>query len=297
MQQEVFSPNSEQPNSLTAQVRASSLRARLFLLAGALCFSTGGAAIKFCSLTGWQIASFRSGVAVLALLALAPAGSRRIGRRDWVVGAALAATLIAFVVANKLTTAANVIFLQSTAPLYLLVLAPWLLGEPLRRRDLGVMLAIAIGMALFFVGEQPASHSAPDPLRGNLIAAASGLSFALTLIGLRWVSRSGAARSGTLIAGNLITCVACLPLALPLVGAGLADWLVIAWLGVVQIGLAYLLVTAGLQAVPAFEAALLLLLEPVLNPVWAALVQGEIPSGWALAGGAVILGASLGRRD
>jgi DME family drug/metabolite transporter len=267
------------------------------LLAGALCFSTGGAAIKFCSLSGWQVASFRSGVAVLALLALAPMGARMPAARDWVVGAALAATLIAFVVANKLTTAANVIFLQSTAPLYLLVLAPRLLGEPLRRRDLGVMLAIAGGMALFFVGEQPSTQSAPDPLRGNLIAAASGLSFALTLIGLRWVSRSGGSRSGMLIAGNAITFLVCLPLALPVSGAGVADWLVIAWLGVVQIGLAYLLVTAGLQAVPAFEAALLLLLEPVLNPVWAALVQGEIPSGWALLGGAVILGASLWQRE
>jgi drug/metabolite transporter (DMT)-like permease len=271
----------------------ASTRARLLLLAGALCFSTGGAAIKFCSLSGWQVASFRSGVAVLVLLALAPVGARIPARRDWVVGVALATTLIAFVIANKLTTAANVIFLQSTAPLYLLVLAPRLLGEPLRRRDLGIMLAIACGMALFFVGEQPATRSAPDPSDGNLIAAASGLSFALTLIGLRWVSRSGGSRSGMLIAGNAITFVVCLPLALPVNSAGVADWLVIAWLGVVQIGLAYLLVTAGLQAVPAFEAALLLLLEPVLNPVWAALVQGEIPSPWALAGGAVILGASL----
>jgi drug/metabolite transporter, DME family len=167
-------------------------RARLLLLAGALCFSTGGAAIKFCSLSGWQIASFRSAVAVLALLVLAPAGSRALVRRDWLVGAALAATLIAFTLANKLTTAANVIFLQSTAPLYLLVLAPRLLGEPLRRSDLGVMLAIAVGMALFFIGAQPASQSAPEPLRGNLVAAASGLSWALTLIGLRWVSRRGA---------------------------------------------------------------------------------------------------------
>ncbi|MDX2166597.1 MAG: DMT family transporter [Deltaproteobacteria bacterium] len=271
--------------------------ARLALLAGALCFSTGGAAIKFCSLNGWQVASFRSGVAVLALLVLAPTGLRSMGRRDWVVGAAMAATLIAFVVANKLTSAANVIFLQSTSPFYLLVLAPWLLGEPLQRRDLAIMLAIAAGMALFFIGEQPATHSAPDPLRGNLIAAASGLSFALTLIGLRWVSRGGGTRSGMLIAGNALTFLLCLPLALPVIGASLADWLVIAWLGVVQIGFAYLLVTAGLQRVPAFEAALLLMLEPVLNPVWAALVQGEIPSPWALAGGAVILTASLARRD
>src|SRR5436190_1260690 len=129
-------------------------RSRLEILAAAALFSTGGAAIKACALTGWQVASFRSGMAALAVLAMVPAARRIPGPRAIAVGAAYATTLILFVRANKLTTAANTIFLQSTAPLYVLLLAPWLLRERPRRRDLAFMAAMAIGLTLFFVGEE-----------------------------------------------------------------------------------------------------------------------------------------------
>ena len=115
---------------------SSAAKARLQLLGAALLFSTGGAAIKAAVFTGWQIASFRSGFAALTLLLIAPAARRAWTRHTVLVGCAYAACLTLFVLANRLTTAANTIFLQSTAPLYVLVLAPWLLHEPVRRRDL-----------------------------------------------------------------------------------------------------------------------------------------------------------------
>src|SRR6185295_9128401 len=103
------------------------------VLAAALLFSTGGAAIKATSLSGWQVASFRSGIAAIALLLALPAARRRWSPRVWLVGAAYAGTMTCFVISNKLTTSAAAIFLQSTAPLWILLLAPWLLGEKLRR--------------------------------------------------------------------------------------------------------------------------------------------------------------------
>lgn len=266
---------------------------RIAVLLAAVLLSTGGAAIKLCTLTGWQVASFRSAVAAGAILVFSWPARRELDRRVLLVGAAFAATLIVFAVANKLTTAANAIFLQSTAPLFILLLAPPLLGEHFRRRDLGVVIAMAAGMTLFFVGEQPSFRSAPEPVRGNAVAALSGLTWALTVIGLRWLSRAGAGPRAMLLTGNLIACAVCLPLALPVGAAAAADWALIAYLGVFQIVVAYLLIGAGLRHLTALEGMLLLLLEPVLNPVWAALAQGELPGALSLAGGAVILGATV----
>ncbi|MFL5518957.1 MAG: EamA family transporter, partial [Gemmatimonadales bacterium] len=115
--------------------------ARLQLIGAAVLFSTGGAAIKAAGFTGWQIASFRSGVAAVAIFLMTPAARRGWTPRAVLVGAAYATCLTLFVLANRLTTSASAIFLQSTAPLYLLVLGPWLLKEPIRRQDLGFMLA------------------------------------------------------------------------------------------------------------------------------------------------------------
>jgi drug/metabolite transporter (DMT)-like permease len=210
-----------------------------------------------------------------------------------VVGAAYAATLVLFVLANRLTTAANTIFLQSTAPLYLLLLGPWLLHEPVRRRDALTMAAVGIGLVLFFVGTEQPAATAPDPARGNILATLSGVCWALTLVGLRWMGRSAPEGGLNAVAiGNLIAFAACLPLAIPLGPHTPADWGTIIYLGMVQIGLAYVLVTRALTALPVFEASLILLLEPALNPVITWLVHGETPGAWALAGGVIILTAT-----
>jgi DME family drug/metabolite transporter len=267
--------------------------ARLQLVLAALLFSTGGAAIKSSSLTGWQVASFRSGVAALTLLLLVPATRRGWGWRPALVGVAYAATLILFVTANKLTTSANTIFLQATSPVYLLLLGPLFLKEPVRRRDLWVVAAVLAGLLLFFVGTEAPVATAPDPAKGNVLALMSGVCFAVTIAGLRWLSR-GTSDVGlaTVAIGNLIAFLWGLPFALPVVSATPTDWVVMLYLGAIQIGLAYACLTRGLRRVPALEASLLLMVEPVLNPVWAWLVHGEKPSHWALLGGALIIGAT-----
>ncbi|HSN55825.1 MAG TPA: DMT family transporter [Candidatus Sulfomarinibacteraceae bacterium] len=270
-------------------------RDRLMVLAAAVLFSTGGAAVKASTLGGWQVACLRSAIAALAIAALVPAARRAWNWRIWLVGSAYASTMILYVLANKLTTAANAIFLQSTAPLYILLLGPWLLGERIRLRQLALMAALAAGMALFFVGRQPALATATDPLLGNILGTASGLSWAACIMGLRWLGRGAddvGATSAAVCCGNLLAAAAALPMALPIAGATPADWAIIAFLGLFQIGVAYAFLVRGVRRVPAFEVSLLLLAEPVLNPVWAWLVHGEQPSGWALLGGAVIIAAT-----
>lgn len=293
---------------------------RLQILGAAALFSTGGAAIKSVALTGWQVACFRSLVAAAFLTLVVrslqrtaqragrpggaptppPTWRRLLDPRVLRVALAYAGTVILFSLANKLTTAANAIFLQSTAPLYLLLLGPWLLRERARPVDLALMAPVAAGLALFFLAAEPAQRTAPEPVAGNLLALASGVAWAFTLTGLRWLERQpDAAGAGptTVLAGNLLAGLAGLPLALsaglPAVGA--VDWLLLAWLGVVQIGVAYLLLTRGLARVPALEASLLVLAEPALNPLWAWLVHGERPAPLALVGGALILAATLAR--
>jgi drug/metabolite transporter, DME family len=268
--------------------------ARLQLLGAAFLFSTGGAAIKAAALTGWQIASFRSGVAAVALWFMTPAARRGWTWQGALVGVAYAGCLTLFVLANRLTTAANTIFLQSTAPLYLLFLGPWLLHEPVRREDVGFMLAVGAGLVLFFVGVDRPLVTAPDPGRGNLLALASGFCWALAVAGLRWLS-AGTGRgspAAAVVSGNLTAFLVSLPMALPVGSHGPGDWAIVGYLGIFQIALAYVFVTNAIHRIPALEASVILLLEPALNPLWAWVVQRETPGGWALLGGAIILGAT-----
>lgn len=293
----------------------SPTRSRLAVVAAALLFSTGGAAIKLTSAPWAQVAGLRAGIAALVLLVVLRVHWRSFGLASLGIGAAQAATMLLFVTGNKLTTAANVIFLQSTAPLYVLLLGPVLLGERRERGDVGFLALFALGLGLFFVGQAPPQATAPDPLLGNLLSLASGLSWAATVLGMRGLAlRQQAAAlartrgtggvaavrdpdlvSAATVLGNVMVFAVCLPsiAAAPVPAAG--DLAIVCWLGVFQVGLAYALFTRGVRGVRAFDATLLTLIEPVLNPVWTWLVHGETPGSFAIAGGAVILGTSVAR--
>lgn len=278
----------------------SNRSARLAVAATALLFSTGGAAIKLTTLSVWQVASYRAAVATVALWLILPAARRGWTRRTFAVGAVHGATMILFVAANKLTTAASTIFLQSTAPLYVLLLAPLALGERLRRIDLLYAAALAAGLLLLVAGTSAPAETAPDPFTGNLLAAGGGLCWGLTIVGLRWLGRDPDTQGeqAAVCTGNLLACLACLPLALagggsPEGAARAADLVLILFLGVIQIALPYALLTRAIRRLGALEAILLLLLEPVLNPAWAWVLLGEVPSGFSLAGGGVVLGATV----
>ena len=268
-------------------------RARLLTAAAAVLFSTGGAAIKATAFSGTEVAGLRSLIAALAILLLLPESRRGWRLRHLPVALAYAGTLVTFVLANKLTTSANAIFLQDAAPLFVLLLAPVLLHERVHRSDLLFIVAVAAAMALFFISADRPHATAPDPVTGNAIGALSAITWALTLIGLRWIGRTGVSAMPTVVMGNLIVAAAMLPLAWPLGAFTARDAAVFLWLGVFQIGLAYVCLTRGISRLPAFDATTILLLEPALNPIWAWLVHGERPAPLSLAGGAIIIAATL----
>ena len=156
------------------------------------------------------------------------------------------------------------------------------------------MAALAVGMGSFFLGAEAPVETAPSPLAGNLVAALTGLTWGLTLLGLRRLEgedRAGA--PAAVLAGNLLAFLICAPFALPLAASRPQDWIAVVYLGVVQIALAYVLLTRALRHVRALEVSLLLLLELLGSPLWAFLLHGEVPGPWALGGCAVILTATL----
>jgi drug/metabolite transporter, DME family len=275
--------------------RMSPGRARIAVVAAALLFSTGGAAIKVESFSAAEVSAVRSGLAAIVLLLWVR------GRVEWsfrviAIGAVYASVLTLFVAATKLTTAANAIFLQSTAPLFILMLAPAFLGERFYRRDLLYVAGLAAGLALCFVGRAPATTIAPNPPLGNIFGIASSLSWAVTLVLLRWGQRrDGNIGPSAVAVGNLIASAGALVFALPFPSASAGEWMTLVYLGVVQIGVAYILLTAAMRELQALEVSLLLLLEPVLNPVWTWLVRDERPGAWVIAGGALIIAATAAR--
>ena len=274
------------------------------MLLGAFFFSTGGVTIKAVGLDGFRLAGLRAGAAVLAILVILPA-ARSLGTwRTWMVGLAYAVTALLFVHANQSTTAANSTFLQATSPIYILLMGPLLLKERLVPKDLAYLAVIALGMVLFFLGSEPALRTAPRPFFGNLLAAISGLTWALTIVGMRWLGRGTAAGGPTsgrgtaasaALCGNVILFGAMLPWILSGPAPKPLDWLLLAYLGTFQIGFAYLFITGAVGRLSALEASLLLILEPVLNPLWAYLIHGEVSSAWAQAGGLLILGATASK--
>jgi len=276
------------------------MRPRHLALAAAVLFSTGGTAIKFCAFGPWQVASLRCGFAAAALLAFAPQTRRAFSWRLAPVALAYATQSLLFATSNKLTTAADAIFLQSTSPLYVLLLSQRLLGEKVTRRDAMFLATLATGLVLFFVDAEPIRATATDPIVGNLLAAGSGVAWALTVMGIRRLGRADGG-DGPAVAlqatmyGNVLAFAIALPFSLPLAGHDARDWGAVVFLGVIQIALAYWCLSRAARDVPALELSLLLLLEPVLSAAWAWMYHHERPGAWALVGAATILAATAVR--
>ena len=263
-------------------------RAVLMLLATAILWSLGGLLIKWVNWNPVAIAGMRSliGAAVIALMfrkELKFTGSFEQ------IGAALAyaGTVVLFVVANKLTTAANAILLQYTAPVYVALFSPWFLGERARGNDWLSLAAILVGMLLFF-GDQLSL----DGYLGNGVALASGFCFGWLTLFLRRHREESAISA--LVLGNLLAALIGLPFMFQSMPDA-ASWMGLLLLGVVQLGLPYVMYALALRHVRAVEGILLPMIEPVLNPLWVFLLLGETPGPLALLGGAIILGAVMFR--
>jgi drug/metabolite transporter (DMT)-like permease len=260
----------------------------LLVLLAALLWSTGGLFIKATSLNAYELSFGRS---LLAALTVAFFTRREgFGLNTVAVLASLlyTALLLLFVIATKLTTAANAIFLQYTAPVYVLLLEPVFYKERFRLRDLLTVMVCLAGMSLFFVGKLR-----PEDVSGNLAALCSGLCFALYFLLLRHSRTQRVNRASSVIYGNLLLVVITAPIgfaAFKEISARDAGSVI--FLGVFQLGVAYTLFTLGMaRGVRSLDASIVCYIEPLLNPVWVFLVLGERPSGWALIGGAIIIAA------
>jgi drug/metabolite transporter (DMT)-like permease len=262
----------------------------LFVFAAALLWSTGGLFIKWNSLSGLELSFCRSFFAIFTVAYFTRHEGFGLNRITGVASVLYAVLLILFVLATKQTTAANAIFLQYTAPVYLLILEPLIYKEKFRSRDLITVLVCLGGMALFFVGQLR-----PQDVTGNIFALASGLCFAMYFLLLRHPRAREVNRASSVIYGNILSVVITAPWGLAAIpNLSLHDFLSVTYLGVVQLGIAYTLFTVAMaRGVRSLDAGIICYIEPVLNPVWVFLVLGERPSRWALLGGTIIIAAVI----
>jgi drug/metabolite transporter (DMT)-like permease len=255
-------------------------RAIIFLLVAATLWSSGGLLIKLVSWNPVAIAGLRSLIAALVLLVFF-----RNSRLSWSfsqMGGAIAyaVTVTLFVVATKLTTAANAILLQYTAPVYIGLLGAWFLGESTQWFDWITIFVIIGGMTLFFL-----DHLTTGNLLGNGCAILSGLSFSCLILFLR--RQKNESPLGSIILGNLLTGLIGLPFMFKSMPSPMG-WVGLILLGVVQLGLSYVLYSEAIKQVTALEAVLIPGIEPILNPIWVFLILGEVPGKWALVGGFIV---------
>jgi drug/metabolite transporter, DME family len=259
-------------------------RGILLVAAAALFWSTGGIGIKWLSEPPLVIAFYRSATAAAALLVLFRPRVWRWTPAFLLGLVSYAACLTTFVLATKWTSAANAIFLQYCGVVWVLLASPVILREPFRRRD-GVAVAVAfVGMSLFFAGRFESRD-----FRGEIAALISSVCFAALVLALRRERGTGA--EAVVTWGNVLAALALLPFVARELAVPARSAVVLALLGVVQIGVAYALFVRGLKHVTATEAALVGMLEPIANPVWVFLFVGERPGGFSILGGAIVLSA------
>jgi DME family drug/metabolite transporter len=295
-----------------------------YVVIAVLLWSTGGLFIKLTTLDAYQVTFFRSLLAGVTVLILTRKHGIRINFFGFLCSLIYAILLFLFVWATKHTTAANAIFLQYTAPIYILILGPFVIGEKFHVCDLVTVIFCIAGMSLFFVGKLE-----PSDYQGNIAALGSGIFLGLYIMLLRHPRATGLPTSAsdvdpsarsvvnsdeaestehtevtekrslnpviTVIYGNFLLALATIPngiAAVPLLTG--KDIFAVSFLGIVQIGIAYILFIKGVSGgTRPLDASIIGFIEPLLNPVWVFLFVGEQPSNWAVLGGLIIIGTVI----
>ena len=269
-----------------------------FVLLAVLLWSTGGLFIKGTTLDAFSVNLGRSLFAAITVAIFTYRKGLKLNKFTLLTSFLYAGTLTCFVYANKTTTAANAIFLQYTAPIYILIFAPFILKEKFRASDLITVIICLAGMSLFFIQTPGAENRlATNIFWGNIAALVSGLFFGLYFILLRHPrSLENTNPALSVFYGNIIIVLLMLPLIFnnPPAQIGSNDILAILFLGVFQIGIAYVLFTKGIaEGVRSLDASIIGFVEPLLNPIWVFLILGERPSRWAILGGVIIIFAVI----
>lgn len=272
---------------LSGQYNVSHTAAIVLIVTTAVLWSLGGLLIKLVNCHPLAISGLRSAIACVFLLLLI-----RKPHFSWslpqIAGAiSFSATVITFVLATKLTTAANAILLQYSAPIYVSLLGIWLLKEKVRLLDVITMVFVLGGMVLFFLDSLSAGG-----LLGNIFGLIAGISFACFFIFTRMQKNESPVE--TILLGNMLTALIGVPFTF-VQFPDASGWVGLLLLGVVQLGIPYVLYSIAIKHVTALEAILTCTLEPILNPLWVLLVIGERPGQWALIGGLIVIVAVTAR--
>lgn len=260
----------------------------LFVFIAGLLWSTGGLFIKLISLPAMQLAFFRCIIAAITFGILFRKQILLYNRLTFLNSAFYAAILITFVIATKTTTAANAIFLQSTAPIYVLIFEPIFNKTKYERINIITVAVCVLGMLLFFVGKLEPGH-----LEGNIIALLSGIAFASFFLGMKM--NDPKYQHSSIFYGNILVAIISISFLFTLEYLTIKDLSMVTFLGVFQIAIAYAFFSSGLKRIYAVEASIIAMIEPVLNPVWVFIGYGETPSLTAIIGGLIILGAIIVR--
>ena len=256
----------------------------LAVLAAALLWSTGGLFIKLVTFDAIQISFFRSFFAAIVFIALFKKNIFYANGFTFINALMYSAILILFVIATKTTTAANAIFLQYTAPIYVLIFEPIINKTHYEKINIITILICFTGMILFFMGK-----FSPGYVTGNILALLSGVAYAAFLLGMRKNKKEY--QFSSIFYGNIIVSLICVSSIFHLSNITTANLMMVTFLGIFQIGIAYAIFSYGLKRVLAIEASLISMIEPTLNPVWVFIGYGEVPSIMAIIGGIIIIAA------
>jgi DME family drug/metabolite transporter len=266
----------------------------------ALLWSSSGLFIKILSLDALQISFYRSGIAAVTVFIISALRSKKksqslkiqFDKISLLSAVFYAGILIFFVVATKMTTAANAIFLQFTAPVYLLALEPVFLKTKFEPKNL-ITIAITIcGMVLFFFGRLELGS-----IYGNLFAIVSGICFAVFSLLLRKqrIENKTENTLGSTIMGNALVAVIAFFFIFPNFALSGSETLILLYMGIFQIGISYVIFNVGIKYVSATESMIIATMEAIFNPIWVFFGIGETPSVYAIAGGLIIFSAILWR--
>ena len=261
----------------------------------AVLWSTGGFLIKSIDWSPLAITGGRSGIAALfMMIALRRKPVFRLPTRQatlnlWLGAICYSLTMILFVIATKMTTAANAVLLQYTNPIWIIIFGPALIGEKNRKSDYLAVVGVLAGMVLFF-----AEDIGGGSFMGNISAIIAGVAMGFMSIFMR--RQKDASPEDSFVLSHLITLLIALPFffAKPL-GNGIVGIACILALGIVQIGLPSIMYSIGISGESALTSMLISMIEPVMNPIWVMLIVHEVPSVSAIAGGVIILGTIIAR--
>lgn len=262
----------------------------------AFLWSTSGFFIKYLTINAFQISFFRSLVAAITIYAISSARKQKLkftfDKVSNLAAIFYAGILILFVLATKMTTAANAIFLQFTAPMYLVVLEPLVLKTKFEPKDILTILICIGGMVLFFFGKLEIGN-----IYGNMLAIASGFCFAMFSLLLKYkrVKQGSENTLNNSIMGNVIVAVIAFFIIFPNFALSLPETLILLYMGAIQIGVSYIIFNEGIKYVSATESMIIATLEAMFNPIWVFIGIGEKPTVYSIIGGIVIFSAIIWR--